>query len=89
MSTELQSSSKAYDLTRVGMGAGEVGLIVGKRIWGSASVTLTVPDINSMFASGDFSRVQSDLDLLDETMDRLKYDLARFTISKGNGMEAY
>lgn len=87
MSTDLQSSSKAYDLTRVSAGMGQVDLIVGLRQYNKPSIQVSVPAIQAMFETDNFSYIQRDLDLLDETMDRLKFDLARFVITKGNGME--
>lgn len=86
MSTELKSRSKAYNLTRVAIGAPDVGLVVGQG-WNRPSVTLSIGEIEEMFASGDFTRATSMLDLLDESIERLKIDLAQFVMSKGNGME--
>lgn len=88
MSTDLNARSKAYDLTRVSTGHG-IAVVVGKRISGCASLQLDTDDITEMFRTDDFSSVQNGLDLLDETMDRLKVDLAQFCLSGGNGMEAY
>lgn len=87
MSTELKASSKAYDLTRVHVGMGCLGVAVGNVAVSGLAITLSIPAIEAMIETADFSRVQDSLNLLDETMVLLKYDLARFVISKGNGME--
>lgn len=87
MSTELKSRSKAYELTRVSIGRGMVGVVVSQG-WNRPSMTFSIPEIKETFASS-FNRIQSDLNLLDETMPLLQADLAQFALTGGNGMEAY
>lgn len=86
MSTDLKSSSKAYNLTRVATRVGPA-ITVGKG-WNQQSATFSVADIEGMFANDDWHGVDS-LNLLEETVERLKLDLARFAVTKGKGMEAY
>lgn len=87
MSTELKTRSKAYDLTRA-YTQGEIVVIISMD-WTRPAITLTVSSIKSMFAEDNFSGVVEAMDLLDETVERLKLDLAQFALSKGDGMEAY
>lgn len=87
MSTDLKTRSKAYTLTRFAMRGPNLGLSIGMG-WNKPAVCLSVTEIEQMFTDGDFSRITFILDLLDETMERLKLDLAQFVLSKGNGMEA-
>jgi hypothetical protein len=86
MSTELKARSKAYNLTRVGLrGIGNVGVIVGTRHFDS---TLSIPEIEQAFRADNWDIIQH-FDLLEETVERLKLDLAQFALTKGHGMEAY
>lgn len=88
MSTELKSRSKGYNLTRFAKGGpGNMGLAIG-RGWNQPSLNTDLVEIEEMFRTGDFSRLDL-LGLLDETVELLKVDIAQFSITKGNGMEAY
>lgn len=91
MSTDLNSRSKAYELLRVSMRGsdGGVGLVVSTGGYNGQSHTFSIPAITQLFAEDEFYWVQRDLNLLDETMDRLKLDMAQFALSGGKGMEAY
>ena len=91
MSTDLKSRSKAYELTRValggiGNGIGNVGVVVS-RGYNKPAITLSAFDIQTACATGDWSALDV-LDLLDETLSLLTYDLAVFALTKGDGMEA-
>lgn len=88
MSTELKSRSKGYNLTRFAKGGpGNMGLAIG-RGYNQPSLNTDLVEIEEMFTSDDFSRLDL-LDLLDETVALLKVDLAQFALTKGKGMEAY
>lgn len=87
MSTDLKSRSKAYTLTRVGLRANHVGIVVSQG-WNRPSLTLSIPEIEDMFRTGEFGPAIESLSLLDETIPLLRLDLAQFALTKGHGMEA-
>ena len=89
MSTELKTRSKGYSLTRFSMAAstGNVAVQVSTG-YNKPYMSLMVQEIEAMFANDDFARVADPLNLLEETVERLKLDLAQFALTKGKGMEA-
>ena len=93
MSTELKSRSKAYNLLRYCAGAEHGAAVhVSQTTPFGYGRGLTVADIAEMFrdpSGSQLAELQEQLDLLDETMERLRVDLAEFALTGGDTMVAY
>ena len=86
MSTDLKARSKAYTLLRTSLGNGQVGILVGTPSKGA--MEFSIEDIERCFTFGEW-QVLPQLGLFDETIELLKFDLAQFAVTCGDGMELY